>query len=63
LEAVKDYVKSATGALSRIQEFSKAQQPEVRRKLEEFIHGYIAFHYDYPRYRLKELNVPLPKLE
>ncbi|KAL4723468.1 hypothetical protein ACLX1H_009103 [Fusarium chlamydosporum] len=60
LESVKDYVESAMESLIRILEFAKVQQPEVRKKLQEFINGYITFHYNYPRYRLKELNLNLP---
>lgn len=61
LQAVQFTADAATESIARIREFGATQHPAVRKNLEEFLQGYMSFHFSYPRYRLKELDISMPK--
>jgi hypothetical protein len=59
LESLLDYQRSALGYLDNIRAYINAE-PSLKIQVEEFLHGYLAFHFTYPRYRLEELNLSIP---
>jgi hypothetical protein len=58
LQSLLDYQTSALGFLGRIKAFLDENEG-LRKVVEEFVQGYLAFHFTNPRYRFRELGVSL----
>ncbi|CZR53884.1 uncharacterized protein PAC_03766 [Phialocephala subalpina] len=56
-EALMNFQRSTLKYLGRIKEFLISNE-SLRKPVEKFIQGYLAFHFATPRYRLGELRLP-----
>ncbi|KAF8864378.1 terpenoid synthase, partial [Acephala macrosclerotiorum] len=56
-EALMDFRRTTLNCLGKIREILTSNEC-LRKPVEEFIQGYLAFHFDTPRYRFGELALP-----
>nr|GAT42580.1 predicted protein [Mycena chlorophos] len=56
-QALLDYRASCLELIRRLRATAAELGPDVQRKVDEFLNGYMAFHLMVPRYRLSELSL------